>query len=728
MNNCSDFNYEIKDWKLTFGDVIALAGDFYSRWQLDGCIPSISDDWDSDPEKSLGIAAENVNLLRTDSPGILKCVQSLIQEQGEYVKQAAADGRDIAQDAKKAYSSVHTLALRKAQEAYKSKKESDLTEAYFIEGFAQHFLTDMFAAGHIRTLRRLLHSTTFTLDLYPGDQCGKGQQDEDGTNGPWVTNQEGESWAAYGDKQLGQCRSGKNRQMVAAASQAGVDEVWETFQSGKIPATAEFKALKKVCLVSSSILAIDYRPSLMETFISRPPLPEKTLGITNSVPLFERDPEDASRMLFRQNIDNRAIAKSREVIDDIPTNDEWAKYLKAITNSGSSKNMYVYSRSFASDQRFLHLGQIERGGSDLVSNLYGPVDAGKFGQNWNMAAQGVGSLKASEKKRPWTNAQSLADGVVSLVAREHTGGGKTNALHVGYSFLETSNGQLRPQVLWSQAVDDGNSDRSSGEVIYGSFSQYSSKRIMVKYFEGSKADSKLEFWSLLNSPPSQLSLTLNTTNLNFLLSHKIEQTDSFSTIVGYQSGPLSTSAGTWHFCSWTSEYQKMRLTTISETNSSPAQALVSDPLSNRLVRVYYDKRHPTVKTLQIDVLLPTRDVFPSRANGTFDAPVVSEIQLDPKMGTLFTAEFMEPLYTAQTTFTYANTGHRTSAAIMSFFDNYGIIATRIIAPEASRGTYKYALMGQDSAIAGQRSTTLGERRKDLMGLRRKTQRIGIMPV
>ncbi|CAI6051777.1 unnamed protein product [Clonostachys chloroleuca] len=195
---------------------------------------------------------------------------------------------------------------------------------------------------------------------------------------------------------------------------------------------------------------------------------------------------------------------------------------------------------------------------------------------------------------------------------------------------------------------------------------------------------------------------------------------------------------------------------MSEANSSPAQALVSDLLSNRLVRVQYGKRYPTVKTLQIDVLLPKRDgagediVFqgePSsqkfhitwtafdeedyllcRENGTFDAPVVSEIKLDPKKGTLFTAEFMEPLYTTQTTLTYANTGHRTSAAIMSFFDNYGIIATRIVAPEASRGTYKYALMGQDSAIAGQRSSTLGERPKNLMGLRRKTQSIGIIPV
>ncbi|KAL2679406.1 hypothetical protein Neosp_010180 [[Neocosmospora] mangrovei] len=453
--------------------------------------------------------------------------------------------------------------------------------------------------------------------------------------------------------------------------------------------------------------------------------------------------------------------------------------------------MYVYSRSFVSDQRFLHLGKMESNSSDLVSNLYGPVDAGKFGQYWGMAAQGVGSLKASEKKRQWTSAQSLDSSVVSLVAREYTSGTKTNALHVGYSFAEDSNGQLSPRVLWHQTIDDGNSGRSPGDVIYGSFSEGSSNRIMVKYFEGSKADSKMEFWSLpakLDEPPSQLASSLNTTKLNFLVSHKIDQADSFSIIVGYQSGPLSISTGKWYFCSWAADYGEMRLTTISEPNSNPAQALLSDPLSNRLVRVYYGKKYPTVQTLRVDVLRPERNssdgsivfptepssqkfpitwqafneedyllwlmrdvngnghadlvgytsdasnlflhvvVFPSRGDGTFDTPVVSRIQLDPQIGNLFTAEFMQPLYTTQTTYTYTNTGSRTLGAIMSFFDNYGIIATRIIAPEVSRGTYKYELKGQDSAIAGQRSSTLGERPKDWMGLRKKTQSIGIIPV
>jgi hypothetical protein len=272
------------------------------------------------------------------------------------------------------------------------------------------------------------------------------------------------------------------------------------------------------------------------------------------------------------------------------------------------------------------------------------------------------------------------------------------------------------------------------------------------------------------------------------LSHKLDHSDSFSTVIGYQSGPFSTSIGTWCFCSWTADYKEARLSTISEPNSIPAQALLSDPLSNRLVRIYYGQRFQSVQILQIDVLVPIRNetdgqvafesspksqtfpivwqalreedyllwfmhdvngnghadlvgytsdasnvflnvvVFPSRGDGTFDPPVVSPIQLDSQVGDLFTAEFMRPLYTTRTTYTYSNTGNKSAGAIISFFDNYGIIGTRIIAPEASRGTYKYELKGQDSAIAGQRSSTLGERSAVWMGLKKKTQSVGIIPV
>ncbi|KAF5568019.1 phosphatidylcholine-hydrolyzing phospholipase c [Fusarium phyllophilum] len=806
----SDFDYKVKDSKLTFGDIIALTGDFYYRWHLDRCHPSISEDWDSNPSRSLDIAAENVNLLQNDKPGILKCVAPLIRAQAAQTKDAQSRGQDIAQayrkvekhfntafanctygyisialcnpdhfgnDAKKAYSSVHTLALRKAIEANKSQSPSDLKEAYFIEGFAQHYLTDMFAAGHIRTPRHLLHSKkpfgeTDNDDSVPGvfygDQCCKAQHDEDCANGLWVTNQEGISWAAYGDKQLGQGRSGKNLQMAVSASQAGLDEVWETFQSGRMTESRDFRAIKKT------------------------PLPEKASGIRNSVPLFEIHPADPNYMLFRQNVDQRSISETRRKIKISEPN--WKSLFNEINVSGATKNMYVYSKSFVSDQRFLHLGNIERATGEAVAGIYGPVDAGKFGRYWGMSAQGSVTFQTSTKKRTWTSADSLGNGIISLVARQYVNGTHTNALHVGYRLLENPNGQISSQVLWNQTVNDGNSGRAPGDVIYGAFAQGTDKRVMIKYFrrfDDPKSESKIEFWVLpaeAGRSPSQLPSSLKTKKINFLLSHKIEPTDLFSTFVGYQSGSSGLNGGMWYFGSWTSDYQEMRLTTISEPVSIPAQALLSDPTTGSLVRAFYGKRYATPRTIRLDVLEPRRNVtngrivfqdqpssqeflitwqafneedyllwfmhdvngnghadlvgyasdesnifltvvvFPRRGDGKFDAPIVSKIELDIQMGSLFTAEFMKPLYTAQTTYTYPTSGMTSFGAIMSFFDNYGIIAARIVAPEASRGTYKYELKGQDSAMAGQRSLTLDERPKQWMGLRKKSQSIGIIPM
>lgn len=158
---------------------------------------------------------------------------------------------DLFQDAAKAYSALHLAALRKAIEA---KEESQLKEAYFLEGYGQHFLTDLFSAGHIRVPRRAMHSkwplfaqSGIFEKVYPADQCALLQHDEDCANGLWVTNALNQSWAAYGDKQLLDGRSAKHLQFVSEASQLGVDEIYQAYQQKKMVHTTDFAALKKVC-------------------------------------------------------------------------------------------------------------------------------------------------------------------------------------------------------------------------------------------------------------------------------------------------------------------------------------------------------------------------------------------------------------------------------------------------------------------------------------------------
>jgi hypothetical protein len=93
----SDFNYDVKGTKLSFGDIIALAGDFFYHWKFGPCAPSISNDWDSSPKISLEVAADNVNLLRTDWEGFLKCTLEIIDEQRNETLEASSKGMDVAQ-------------------------------------------------------------------------------------------------------------------------------------------------------------------------------------------------------------------------------------------------------------------------------------------------------------------------------------------------------------------------------------------------------------------------------------------------------------------------------------------------------------------------------------------------------------------------------------------------------------------------------------------------------
>lgn len=58
---------------------------------------SISDNWSSDPKRSLAVAAKNVDLLRRDEGGFLNDIMSIIYEQRDTIRQQVRDGRDVTQ-------------------------------------------------------------------------------------------------------------------------------------------------------------------------------------------------------------------------------------------------------------------------------------------------------------------------------------------------------------------------------------------------------------------------------------------------------------------------------------------------------------------------------------------------------------------------------------------------------------------------------------------------------
>lgn len=151
------------------------------------------------------------------------------------------------QDAFYAYQAGHTAAINKAFLASNAKDVTALRDAYFLEAFALHFLTDLFSAGHLRTPRRTLHQSLQELGKpWPADQLTRAMHDEDCASGLWVTNALGESWAVYGDKELSAMKSFRNLDQVIAAAQIGVDEIWWAYWNGSKTAVKDFGAVKKV--------------------------------------------------------------------------------------------------------------------------------------------------------------------------------------------------------------------------------------------------------------------------------------------------------------------------------------------------------------------------------------------------------------------------------------------------------------------------------------------------
>lgn len=75
-----------------------------------------------------------------------------------YLGLAKINWDHFGQDARTAYNACHSVALQVAA-------RGNLQLAYAMNAFADHFLQDSFAAGHMRTPRRKLHDSAGAADL-----------------------------------------------------------------------------------------------------------------------------------------------------------------------------------------------------------------------------------------------------------------------------------------------------------------------------------------------------------------------------------------------------------------------------------------------------------------------------------------------------------------------------------------------------------------------------------
>lgn len=246
----------------TFGEIICLAGDFYAHLDDESAarFPNV---WPSLTGVAGWLAGEDYRAARLlDEDGdVLRELLEAIHRDGVADTSALADAMHDAADvalgrrptrrylalasqnychfgspdparirneALELYRGYHDLALSRART---SGNDGDaFTLAVVTDAFACHFLTDLFASGHMRTPRRAL-GERFGV-LRGSLNMSKQMHDEDNLYGLWctvtATTNPRVVWRAFGDGQLLDARAAPHLRQVQEAVRRSV---WEVHQA-----------------------------------------------------------------------------------------------------------------------------------------------------------------------------------------------------------------------------------------------------------------------------------------------------------------------------------------------------------------------------------------------------------------------------------------------------------------------------------------------------------------
>jgi len=153
---------------------------------------------------------------------------------GRYLALASTNWDHFGWHAITCYKVGHGLAMEYAINAKNNSspglRRTMLERAYAMNAFADHYLTDIFSAGHMRAPRKELYDTI--TPSFVGSLLSRFMHDEDSAYGLNVTNAYGDQWLAYGDKRLLDKANNANLQMVQAAIQVSANEIWNAYQTG----------------------------------------------------------------------------------------------------------------------------------------------------------------------------------------------------------------------------------------------------------------------------------------------------------------------------------------------------------------------------------------------------------------------------------------------------------------------------------------------------------------
>lgn len=261
------------NFRLTYGQIIALGGDFYGNPEKPVCLENGS-------ANQMRRFQENFQQLASSSEQTIAILAITQQYEFEPIAKAVSEGRNpsgvfaalpttgphvvpdedrafdnatggrylnlafknfdhFGTDAITCYIAGHSLAQQTAIAARSitvpDLRQNTLEKAYAINAFADHFLTDLFAAGHMRTPRRTLFASADThVTAVGAGLLAKRMHDEDNKFGLWVENALGDRWVAYGDARYRDRSNAANRAMMKKALQQSMSDIWNAFQTAQV--------------------------------------------------------------------------------------------------------------------------------------------------------------------------------------------------------------------------------------------------------------------------------------------------------------------------------------------------------------------------------------------------------------------------------------------------------------------------------------------------------------
>ncbi len=259
---------------LTFGQIIALAGDYYafldasaakqfswawpdiqgfSRWLAgDYRSPTLDKDPDSaakyifgiimrDKDTERGTAAEIAASAKDAATGFpARRYAALSSVNFCHFRATHAEAAESI-DAMKLYRAYHARAVKHAADPKAGDRTSLLKRALAIDAFGCHFLTDSFASGHMRVPRREL-ARDFGV-LLGSLKMSKAMHDEDNKLGLWCATQATASsqsrvvWRAYGDGRLRSDEARVHCKQVQEAVRRSSGEVFAAWVTRKTSPT-----------------------------------------------------------------------------------------------------------------------------------------------------------------------------------------------------------------------------------------------------------------------------------------------------------------------------------------------------------------------------------------------------------------------------------------------------------------------------------------------------------